>query len=274
MRKYALLPALAMAFLSGCGSQDQVELEGAETLSGTRVSQPAIRTTSAFQTPTTPSTIPINTKGFESIGTGANTKFNPEHGKPGHRCDIAVGAPLPGSNLEAGTATGVLPTNDLSLSGLNSVAPTAPVSTAGLNPAHGQPGHRCDIAVGAPLNSPAGTGMASSPKISATSASPSTVAPAAAGLNPAHGKPGHRCDIAVGAPLDSKPATKPNSATIQGGAISAATKSGTNPAHGQPGHRCDIAVGAPLDSKPATTTLPLPLSESIPAEPDSSMNNF
>lgn len=23
----------------------------------------------------------------------------------------------------------------------------------GLNPAHGQPGHRCDIAVGAPLNS-------------------------------------------------------------------------------------------------------------------------
>ena len=26
-------------------------------------------------------------------------------------------------------------------------------SNAGLNPAHGQPGHRCDIAVGAPLNS-------------------------------------------------------------------------------------------------------------------------
>ncbi len=29
-------------------------------------------------------------------------------------------------------------------------APTAP----GMNPPHGQPGHRCDIAVGAPLNSP------------------------------------------------------------------------------------------------------------------------
>ncbi|MEI9909110.1 MAG: hypothetical protein WDO71_05235 [Bacteroidota bacterium] len=28
-----------------------------------------------------------------------------------------------------------------------------PVSTAGLNPAHGQPGHRCDISVGAPLDS-------------------------------------------------------------------------------------------------------------------------
>ena len=29
---------------------------------------------------------------------------------------------------------------------------TATTSTAGLNPAHGQPGHRCDLAVGAPLN--------------------------------------------------------------------------------------------------------------------------
>ena len=32
-------------------------------------------------------------------------------------------------------------------------------NTAGvtLNPAHGQPGHRCDITVGAPLNAPAAT---------------------------------------------------------------------------------------------------------------------
>ncbi len=33
-------------------------------------------------------------------------------------------------------------------------ASTAP----GMNPPHGQPGHRCDIAVGAPLDSPPGTG--------------------------------------------------------------------------------------------------------------------
>lgn len=52
--------------------------------------------------------------------------LNPPHGQPGHRCDIAVGAPLGSGNL------------------LNN-------TTAGLNPAHGQPGHRCDIAVGAPL---------------------------------------------------------------------------------------------------------------------------
>ena len=35
--------------------------------------------------------------------------------------------------------------------------PTAPVTTTvALNPAHGMPGHRCDISVGAPLNSPPG----------------------------------------------------------------------------------------------------------------------
>lgn len=51
-----------------------------------------------------------------------------------------------------------------------------------LNPAHGQPGHRCDIAVGQPLNS--------QPKPQNN-----------AKVNPPHGQPGHRCDLAVGAPL-------------------------------------------------------------------------
>ena len=32
-------------------------------------------------------------------------------------------------------------------------AQAQPAVAAGMNPAHGQPGHRCDIAVGAPLNS-------------------------------------------------------------------------------------------------------------------------
>lgn len=85
-----------------------------------------------------------------------------------------------------------------------------PVSTAGLNPAHGQPGHRCDISVGAPLDSkPVQTTI--QPQAS-TAATPVTTLPAGVqqpagtGLNPAHGQPNHRCDIAVGAPLNSKPA--------------------------------------------------------------------
>jgi hypothetical protein len=86
-----------------------------------------------------------------------------------------------------------------------------PVSTAGLNPAHGQPGHRCDISVGAPLDSkPAQPTIQTQPSTT-TTITPQTITPpvtTGAGLNPAHGQPGHRCDIAVGAPLDSKPAQK------------------------------------------------------------------
>lgn len=83
---------------------------------------------------------------------------------------------------------------------------TAPAatSTAGLNPAHGQPGHRCDIQVGAPLNSAPAQTTATQPQQQTIVMPPSTTAPVtttAAGKNPPHGQPGHRCDIAVGAPL-------------------------------------------------------------------------
>jgi len=57
-------------------------------------------------------------------------------------------------------------------------------SAAGVNPPHGQPGHRCDIAVGAPLGGNSMLGNDTS-----------------VNLNPPHGQAGHRCDIAVGAPL-------------------------------------------------------------------------
>jgi hypothetical protein len=72
---------------------------------------------------------------------------------------------------------------------------------AGLNPAHGQPGHRCDIAVGAPLNSAPAT--ATQPQVVQAASSPAVpvAADANAKLNPAHGQPGHDCSIPVGAPL-------------------------------------------------------------------------
>lgn len=84
------------------------------------------------------------------------------------------------------------------------------VNNGKMNPAHGQPGHRCDIAVGASLNSkPASTvtTSAATPPVTAnaninTQPAVQAVAP---GMNPAHGQPGHRCDISVGAPLNSKP---------------------------------------------------------------------
>ena len=90
-----------------------------------------------------------------------------------------------------------------------------------LNPAHGQPYHRCDIAVGAPIDSPAPVQNAApqmipqsapnagfntnpitpSPAPSAPSVSSSAAIGPKPALNPPHGEPHHRCDLQVGAPL-------------------------------------------------------------------------
>jgi len=143
-------------------------------------------------------------------------------------------------------------------SGTAPFAAPDPTTVAGMNPPHGQPNHRCDIAVGVPLDSPPGTGKtppgASQPNVSIESTTPSTPP----GMNPPHGQPNHRCDIAVGAPLDSPPGlgkSTPPAVSQQitpGQGNPTPIAPGTNPPHGQPNHRCDIAVGAPLDSPPAT----------------------
>ena len=94
-----------------------------------------------------------------------------------------------------------------------------------INPPHGQPGHRCDIPVGAALNSlPVNTPRqtisnpptVTSPNFANNPTSPtienakrlnssqpaSTASTQNSGrLNPPHGQPGHRCEIPVGSPL-------------------------------------------------------------------------
>lgn len=98
-------------------------------------------------------------------------------------------------------------------------------SAAGLNPAHGQPGHRCEIAVGAPLDS--------KPTVPTTTTTPTTQA--------------SQPSTITTTPVTQQPTTQ----------TPAKTGAGLNPAHGQPGHRCEIAVGAPLDSKPTSSTTPV-----------------
>lgn len=82
----------------------------------------------------------------------------------------------------------------------------------GMNPPHGQPGHRCDIPVGAPLNSapankPAAQGQTFTvnPTSQTQNAPPATLAAPAVetppGMNPPHGQPGHVCSVPVGQPL-------------------------------------------------------------------------
>ncbi len=86
-----------------------------------------------------------------------------------------------------------------------------------LNPPHGEPYHRCDIQVGAPLDSPAPVNVA-------------PVAPQSAPANTFN--------------------TNPISPSLQNGAGVTAAPTGpkpaVNPPHGEPHHRCDLQVGAPL----------------------------
>lgn len=98
-------------------------------------------------------TAPVNPNNAANGAAGAATaQLNPAHGKPGHRCDIPEGAPLNSAAIPSMT----IPANN---AGAAQTAPTQSIplpttngSVANLNPEHGKPGHRCDIAVGAPLN--------------------------------------------------------------------------------------------------------------------------
>jgi hypothetical protein len=214
-------------------------------------------------------------------GNGTNAlsntaKPNPPHGQPGHRCGEAVGSPTAQAPL-------ISPVNN-AITNLPSPVTTPSIVNNGakLNPAHGQPGHNCAVAVGAPLTGSAPSSSLSVPVQKTTPDVQTTVAPAAPvktapGINPPHGQPGHRCDISAGAPLNSKPAavTTPSTTTTPAASLPApvatptsntnpsplqpaatlseifpdVTKTGKvklNPAHGQPGHDCKIAVGKPL----------------------------
>ena len=99
---------------------------------------------------TTDQTLPANNDSGAAFKSGV--ALNPQHGQPGHRCDIAVGAPLnaiPSTTITTSSSS----TPNTNTDAPKVVLPQVNTSTAGLNPKHGEPGHRCDIAVGAPLNS-------------------------------------------------------------------------------------------------------------------------
>jgi hypothetical protein len=104
-----------------------------------------------------------------------------------------------------------------------------------LNPPHGEPFHRCDIPVGAPLNSaPANTTRpTTSNPVQATAPQTTNPAPSAAN-NP------------TAPTVENAMRMNPSQARSTTTAPVTGTKPRLNPPHGQPWHRCDIAVGSPL----------------------------
>lgn len=129
----AFLLLLAVAGFTGCSNQDATTTE-------------------------TPMPAPLMSPPADAssqLQAGASGALNPPHGEPGHRCDIAVGAPLNSQPQPQGAAPAVNMFQDgqqpAAAPAQTVPAPSQPVA-AGTNPPHGQPGHDCAIPVGAPLN--------------------------------------------------------------------------------------------------------------------------
>lgn len=131
---------------------------------------PSVNATSNLNANTAQNTtaIPANSVQFATA-----KGMNPAHGKPGHRCDIAVGAPLNSSPTKTPVAAKTVETSqpvaqpttvpnspmNFNTDGKSTITttttPSTPVFTApGMNPPHGQEGHVCSVAVGAPLPKP------------------------------------------------------------------------------------------------------------------------
>ena len=70
-----------------------------------------------------------------------------------------------------------------------------------VNPAHGLPGHRCDLPVGAPLNAATSVNTTPTSELPSTSVSPIRI-DKKPDVNPPHGEPYHDCSIPVGAKLE------------------------------------------------------------------------
>ncbi|MEC5157275.1 hypothetical protein [Chryseobacterium sp. MP_3.2] len=97
-----------------------------------------------------------------SAPTSGKPALNPEHGKPFHRCEIPVGAPIDSAPQQNAAPQVAAPPMQSSNQSFNTnpisaptVAPVAAPQASGpkpaMNPAHGLPHHRCDLQVGAPL---------------------------------------------------------------------------------------------------------------------------
>jgi hypothetical protein len=158
------------------------------------------------------------------LSSGSNTqqKVNPPHGQPGHVCgtqDQPQTIPVQQQNQSNQQYSISQPVANAK----NNIS--TPVKVAkGMNPPHGQPGHRCDIAVGQPLNSKpkttttqttttpvvSTTNNNSIPAVLAPNTTNATPAPVKTepGMNPPHGQPGHVCGIAVGSPLNQEKKTE------------------------------------------------------------------
>ena len=116
-----------------------------------------------------------------------------------------------------------------------------------LNPAHGEPGHRCEIPVGAPLDGSATPTPAPAQPTASTQGGNhflnnggQTAAPVSDNSNPYVLSSDNKKTELKDLPQGMQPGQQAPQVTAPG------MQGKPNPAHGQPGHRCDVQVGQPL----------------------------
>ena len=149
MLKSWLIIGLASALLIGCAEsssdgEKQGESDEVQVVEETKTEEAAGENEPFTFTTTKPGEAvpqPVN-------NTQPTAGLNPAHGEPGHDCAIPVGAPLDGSGGQTQPSTPPIGAQPVAQPQPN-LQSGAPAN--GLNPAHGQPGHDCAVAVGAPL---------------------------------------------------------------------------------------------------------------------------
>lgn len=218
--KYLYLPLSLIAFsFTACEQENELKLQKGtvanQSLKESSNSNSILQNLPSNDIPIQPIFSENQTANSSS---NSSVQLNPEHGQPGHICEIPVGSPL---NSEP-TSTNNVSQNTIEINPSNKNATSTPINltkmgNSALNPEHGKPGHRCDIAVGAPLNSAPDNTQKSIPTTK-EAISPLQIQPSAstnnlndqkintsenpnAKINPEHGQPGHKCEIAVGDPL-------------------------------------------------------------------------
>ena len=153
---------ISAAILMSCEKKQINTTETQKNTDSVKVVDSSKKISSAETAEVIPATaVAANPNEPQSIKSTAKPALNPVHGEPFHRCDIAVGAPIDSAPQQnaAPVSAPQMQTNNTSFN-TNPISPSisAPVSATqslgpkpALNPEHGQPHHRCDLEVGAPL---------------------------------------------------------------------------------------------------------------------------
>jgi hypothetical protein len=194
MKKIIALLVISMFTLSSCKKEAQEVTEESETVvadtalvatdSAVVASDAMIQPMQPDATGANPNTIMNQNPGTTMPQTSTTVQqvapvkvakgMNPAHGQAGHRCDIAVGAPLNSpagktpvasqtskpTTISSSSTPGIVSSNGATITTTQSTPTPMPMqvpaaaTAPGMNPPHGQEGHVCSVAVGAPLPKP------------------------------------------------------------------------------------------------------------------------